>query len=264
MQTQPTKNPGEPKGEDQGDPNGKDQDEPKPKGKGNQESLIHKYSPAIIGALVSIGIFFATVTVSGHQRDHDVKQQLVESISTVVSDATSYAEEVGSGEIVHEGTPSQPASAVIQQRFDQAWQDWRRGDELVRLQINTYFPNPARNELNTTWNNVEIMVNDLIFLGGQVNNRTSYVHTLQRSFADAGKRYSLTSQESTVLGETPGPACYISGKCPNGFQGEFLDAINGAVGSIQSYLLNDLTAKIQNRDTIFQPWICVTTPVCNV
>jgi hypothetical protein len=218
---------------------------------------------AVIGAVVTVGLFFASVTVTGHQRDHDVKQQLVETISTAASDATSYAEEVGSSEIVHEGTSPQQASAVIQQRFDQAWRDWQRGAELVRLQIETYFPNPAKHELDNAWNNAETMVNDLMVLSGQADNRTSYVDTLKHSFAAADKGFSLTSEQLTVLGEGPGYTCYISRICGKGFPNDFLGAINHVVQGIQSYLQDDLTAKIQSRDTIFQPWICVTTPICN-
>src|SRR5262245_47082928 len=67
-------------------------------------SRILKILGGIFVALLPLFLFLFSSTIAGHQHDHDVKQQMVESISTAASDASSYAYETGTGEIRHEAT----------------------------------------------------------------------------------------------------------------------------------------------------------------
>ena len=215
---------------------------------------------AVITILATVALFVASLTATGHERDHDVKQQLVESIGIATSDAISAAREIGSGEIIHEATPSQPAAAVIQQRSDQALQDWRQKAELAQIEIDTYFQGQARKELNTAWTDAAKMVENLIIISGQVDGRAQYVNRLRNSLTRRG--FSLTNQQWATLKISP--VCYVSNSCTTNFHTDFTAACEQLAQDIQTYLLSDLTVKIQYRNTIFQPWICAHTVVCDL
>ena len=74
---------------------------------------------AVITVLATALVFLVSSTAAGHGHDFDVKLQLVESISTAAANAASTAQEIGSGDIVHEATSPQSAAALIQQQSDQ-------------------------------------------------------------------------------------------------------------------------------------------------
>jgi hypothetical protein len=215
---------------------------------------------AVITILATIALFVASSTTTGHERDHDVKQQLVESVGVATSDAISAAREIGSGEIIHEATPSQPAAAVIQQRSDQALQDWRQKAELAQIEIDTYFQGQAKKELDTAWTDAAKMVENLIIISGQVDNRAQYVNRLRNSLALRG--FSLANQQWTTLKVSP--VCYVSNSCTTNFHADFTAACEQLAQDIQTYLLSDLMVKIQHQNTIFQPWICAHSVVCNL
>jgi hypothetical protein len=208
--------------------------------------------------------FRGFVNCSSHGHDYDVKLQLVESISNAAANAASTAQEIGSGEIVHEATSPKSAAALIQQRSDQTQQDWQQESELVQLQIDTYFPGPAQKKLGKAWTNAEVMVDDLILISGQVDNqpeRTQYVNELRDKLAQQG--FKLTNQQWTVLNQSPG--CYVSDPgCSVAFHEAFKTACLKLAEDIQTYILHSLTANIQDTDTIFQPFICTHTPACNL
>lgn len=219
---------------------------------------------AVITVLATALVFLVSSTAAGHGHDFDVKLQLVESISTAAANAASTAQEIGSGDIVHEATSPQSAAALIQQQSDQAQREWQQETELVQLQINTYFPGLAKMKLDKAWANAEVMVEDLILISGQVDNqaeRTQYVNGLRDSLLQQG--FTLSNQQWTVLNQSPG--CYVSDAgCPGTFHQAFTAACFKLAEDIQMYLLRYLTANIQNTDTIFQPWICTHTGVCNL
>jgi hypothetical protein len=226
------------------------------------KDLIKAGLAALITVFATVLLFLISFTASGHGHDFDVKLQLVESISTATTNAASAAKEIGSGDIVHEATSSISPAAVVQQRSDQALQEWQQETGLVQLQIDTYFPGPAKQKLGMAWANAEVMVQKLIFISGQVySGRTNYVSDLRIRLAQQG--FTLTNQQWTTLNQSP--ACYVSdGGCSANFHEMFTDAYFKLAEDIQSYVLHDLTAEIQNTDTIFQPWICIHTPFCNL
>ena len=219
---------------------------------------------AFITILATAFLFVASSTAAGHGHDYDVKLQLVESISNAAANAASTAQEIGSGEIVHEATSPKSAAALIQQRSDQTQQDWQQESELVQLQIDTYFPGPAQKKLGKAWTNAEVMVDALILISGQVDNqpeRTQYVNELRDKLAQQG--FKLTNQQWTVLNQSPG--CYVSDPgCSVAFHEAFKTACLKLAEDIQTYILHSLTANIQDTDTIFQPFICTHTPACNL
>ena len=151
---------------------------------------------------------------------------------------------------------------MIQQRSDQALRDWEQETELVQLQIDTYFPGQAKQRLDKAWGNAAAMVENLILISGQVDgNRTPYVSDLQKSLMRL--QFRLADQQWTILKQSP--SCYVSnGGCPAKFHAFFTAACYKLAKDIQMYLLRDLTAEIQHTDTIFQPWICAHTVVCNL
>lgn len=210
--------------------------------------------------IVTIVLFYASSVIAEHQHDLDVKQNLVESISNSASDAFSTALELGSGDIVHEATSSQPASALIQQRHDQALRDWRQESGLMQFEIDTYYGGQAREELDNAWQHAENMVVNLVLISGQLYTTTDRAQVLKYLQNNLGSGSGLNNPEWAALDTNPG--CYPSNDCPGSFRMEFTAASQALVRAVQTYLAHNLVADIVQNNTVFQPMPCRDLHIC--